>query len=314
MRILLWHLHGSWMTAFVQGRHDYLVPVTPDRGEYGLGRARTWQWPASVREVTPAQLAQEPVDVVILQRPEELALCQAWLGRRPGPDVPAVYLEHNTPRGQRHPVADRADLRLVHVTHFNELYWDSGQCPTTVIEHGVIDPGQRYTGELERVGVVINDPVRRGREVGADLLPRFSDLAPIDLFGMRAAQYRAPAVQPFEDLADQQALHRELARRRLYLHPVRWTSLGLSLIEAMLLGLPVVAVAATEVPEAIDPQAGVISTDLQRLRAGVRLYLNEPEAARLAGKAARQAALRRFGLTRFLSDWDRVLHEAKEDC
>ena len=24
MRILLWHVHGSWTTAFVQGPHDYL--------------------------------------------------------------------------------------------------------------------------------------------------------------------------------------------------------------------------------------------------------------------------------------------------
>ena len=39
-----------------------------------------------------------------------------------------------------------------------------------------------------------------------------------------------------------------MARRRLYLHPVRWTSLGLSLLEAMHLGMPVVALATTEVP------------------------------------------------------------------
>ena len=51
MRILLWHVHGSWTTAFVQGGHEYLVPVTPDRGPYGLGRARTYPWPESVREV-----------------------------------------------------------------------------------------------------------------------------------------------------------------------------------------------------------------------------------------------------------------------
>ena len=307
MRILLWHLHGSWMTAFVQGDHEYLVPVTPDRGEFGLGRARTWDWPTSVREVTPAQLRDEPIDLVVLQRPEELELCRAWTGRAPGRELPAVYLEHNTPHGQPHPLAGRSDIPLVHVTHFNQVYWDNGQCPTTVIEHGVLDPGDRYVGSLERIAVVINDPARRGREVGADLLPRFTDLAPIDLFGLRASQYRAPSVHPRDDLETQEQMHDELARRRLYLHPVRWTSLGLSLIEAMLLGLPVVVLAATEVPEAIDPAAGVVSTDLDRLHDGVRFYLNEPEAARLAGKAARQAALRRFGIDRFLADWDRVL-------
>ena len=41
MRVLLWHVHGSWTTSFVQGPHTYLVPVTADRGPDGLGRART---------------------------------------------------------------------------------------------------------------------------------------------------------------------------------------------------------------------------------------------------------------------------------
>jgi glycosyltransferase involved in cell wall biosynthesis len=104
-------------------------------------------------------------------------------------------------------------------------------------------------------------------------------------------------------------MHAELARRRLYLHVTRWTSLGLSLVEAMQLGMPVVAVAATEVVEAVPQQAGVISTDPNRLVGAVRDYLNDPEAARLAGKAARAHALQRYGLARFLAEWDRLLEE-----
>src|SRR5947199_5198583 len=86
VRVLLWHVHGSWTTAFVQGPHTYLVPVLPDRGPDGRGRARTWQWPDSVIEVSPAEAADADVDAVILQRPEELAsLAATWLGgRRPG--------------------------------------------------------------------------------------------------------------------------------------------------------------------------------------------------------------------------------------
>ena len=61
MRVLAWHVHGSWMTSFVQGPHDHLVPVTPDRGPDGLGRARTYPWPDTVTEVTPEQLRDEPI-------------------------------------------------------------------------------------------------------------------------------------------------------------------------------------------------------------------------------------------------------------
>ena len=100
-----------------------------------------------------------------------------------------------------------------------------------------------------------------------------------------------------------------MARRRLYLHPIRWTSLGLSLIEAMHLGMPVVALATTEVPEAVPPEAGVISTRLDVLADAVRRFAEDPDEARAAGRAARDAALSRYGLERFLSDWDDVLME-----
>ncbi len=311
MRILLWHVHGSWTTAFVQGPHEYVVPVLPDRGPDGLGRARTWRWPESVVERTPDQLATEPLDLILLQRPHELALAESWTRRVPGRDVPAVYLEHNAPEphpvASRHPLADRADIRLVHVTHFNATYWDSGRGPTRVIEHGVVDPGPRYTGELPRAAVVVNEPCRRGRMVGTDLLPAFARAAPLDVFGMGVREL-PPPIRAFEDLP-QHAMHAELARRRVYLHPVRWTSLGLSLIEAMQLGMPVVALAGTEVVEAVPPGGGVVSTDVGLLVDAVRGYLHEPEAARLAGKTARAYALQRYGLARFLADWNSVLEE-----
>lgn len=312
MRILLWHVHGSWTTAFVQGGHDYLVPLVPDRGPDGRGRARTFPWPGTVREVPWDRLAGEDIDLLVLQRPHELELARLWLGRAPGRDVPAVYVEHNAPAGDvprtRHLLADRDDIPLIHVTHFNELFWDSGGAPTRVIEHGVVDPGHRYTGELPRVGVVVNEPIRRDRVAGTDLLASFAAAAPLDVFGMKVTGLPHRLGFPagtFEDLP-QEAMHTELARRRVYLHPYRWTSLGLSLIEAMLLGMPVVALATTEAVEAVPPEAGVISTRVATLTAALKSFVADPAMARQSGKAARAAALERYGLERFLSDWDRV--------
>lgn len=309
MNVLLWHVHGSWTTAFVQGGHTVLLPVLPGRGPDGRGRAQTWEWPANAVEVTPQQAADAEVDVVIVQRPEELErLAPQWLGgRRPGKDLPAIYLEHNAPQGRiadmRHPAADRPDLTLVHVTHFNALFWDAGSTRTEVIEHGIVDPGARYSGELPHAAVVINEARRRHRVTGTDLLRRFEQAAPIDLFGIDAG-----ALGGYEDVP-QSRLHDELARRRVYLHPIRWTSLGLSLIEAMQLGMPVVALATTEAPEAVPAAAGVVSTRVDVLADAVRTYVADPDAARAAGRAARRAALDRYGLDRFLSDWDRLLKE-----
>jgi glycosyl transferase family 1 len=313
VRILLWHVHGSWTTSFVQGRHDYLLPVTPDRDADGLGRARSWDWPAGAVEVPVEDLANADIDLVLLQRPSELELAERWTGRRPGRDLPAVYVEHNTPGGDvprtRHPLADRSDIPVVHVTHFNRLFWDCGKAPTDVVEHGIVDPGHLYSGEWPRAGVVVNDPVRRWRAVGTDLLPGLARAAPLDVFGMNVHRLRQAVDIPderlwtFEDLS-QDRMHRELARRRVYVHTARWTSLGLSLLEAMHLGMPVVALATTEAVAAVPPEAGVVTTRPEDLAAAVWRFVHDPSEAQAVGAVAREVALSRYGLARFLADWD----------
>jgi glycosyltransferase involved in cell wall biosynthesis len=191
--------------------------------------------------------------------------------------------------------------------------WDAGSTPTCVVEHGVVDPGPRWTGEVGRAAVVVNEPLRRGRYVGADLLPFFAGGAGLDVFGMKVAdlpdRIGLPGVRTYEDLP-QDRMHDELAARRVYLHPIRWTSLGLSLLEAMHLGMPVVALATTEAVEAVPPEAGVISTRPEVLRDALRRLLADPDEAARMGRAARAAALARYGLDRFLRDWDAVLAEA----
>jgi Glycosyl transferases group 1 len=308
MRILSWHVHAAWSTAFVSGSHDYLVPVTPDRGPYGRGRPRTYRWPVNAVEVRPEDLRREHVDLVVLQRPEEEALARRWLGRR----VPAVYVEHNTPKGDvpntRHPMADREDVTVVHVTHFNDVFWDCGATRTTVIEHGIPEPAVRWTGDLARLAVVTNEPVRRWRVTGADLIERFLAVAPVDAYGIGVQELRRATVgvTAHED-PTQAAMHTALARRRAYLHLTRWTSLGLSLIEAMYIGCPVVVLATTEAAMAVPAGGGVVSTDVSALVEASRHFLDDADAASRAGACARTMAARRYGLARFLADWDSLL-------
>lgn len=268
--------------------------------------------PANCREVSWAELAADPPDLVLLQRPDDLGLCERGLGLRPGKDVPAIYLEHNTPKEQvpntRHPLADQRGLLLVQVTHFNQLFWDVGSTPSVVIEHGVADPGHRYTGELARLAFVVNEPVRRWRVTGTDLLAAF-DAHPIDAFGIDGDLLPAELGSHCPQLAFAgnhlpEDLYAALARRRVYLHLNRWTSLGLSLIQAMMLGLPVVVLDTTEASRAVPPEAGALSCDIGELTRVAAQLLKDPEEAAARGRVAREAALRRYGLARFLADWD----------
>jgi hypothetical protein len=312
--VLLWHVHGSWTEAFVRGRHRYLVPVNAAKDADGRGLCGRG-WPRA-REVEIDRLADEPIDVAVLQRPHEIELVAAWSGRRPGVDVPTIYVEHNAPRPSpaesRHPVADRTDITLVHVTDFNRLMWDNGVAPTTVITHGIVDPGDLYTGELPAAATMVNEPVRRCRVVGTDLLAQLSADVPIDVWGMGTLELNTadwgPRVRGWGDVLPP-ALHHEVARRRVYVHTARWTSLGLSLLEAMHLGMPVVAVASTMVPLAVPSEAGVVSADVDTLADALRRYVADSEAARAAGKSARQFAIHHFGLDRFLRDWDQLIED-----
>lgn len=305
MNILLWHVHGSWTTSFVQGKHRYLVPVNAGRDEWGRGRARTFDWPETVEEVDAAALRPGDVDAIVLQRPGEL-------DRVAHLTAPKIYVEHNTPKGDvpdsRHTMADRDDLVIAHVTHFNELFWDTGGTRTTVIEHGIVEPAARWTGGLERFAVVTNEPVRRHRVTGTDLMPRFAAVAPLDVYGMGVAGLDLGRVTAYDD-PPQARMHEAIARRRAYLHLCRWTSLGLSLIEAMQIGMPVLALATTEAVAAVPPDAGVLSTRVGTLVDAAQWLIEDPDAACRLGARARQVALARYGLDRFLADWDRLLEE-----
>ena len=295
LNVLVWHVHGSWLSAFVSGTHRYLLPVHAlDKS----GRRRA-EWPESVVELMPAAGRHTDIDVVVFQRPEEVHAVREWIGDR---CIPSIYVEHNAPEGRinemRHPLADRDDVDIVHVTHFNALFWDTGSTRTRIIEHGIPDPGYRYSGTLLRTAVVINEAQRRARVTGTDLLPHFARIAPIDHFGIGTP----------DDLP-QHALHDAVAQRRVYLHPYRWTSLGLALLEAMLLGMPVVALATTENPLAVTPETGVCTNDVGAAADAIRWLMEDRDAALRLGRAGRAHVLARYNLVTFLRAWDALMRE-----
>ena len=306
LRVFTWHQHGSYLLYLVQSPHEFFVPVRPGRPHPYGGLGGPFPWPPNVHEVPVGELPNLDLDCILFQQRGQYEHDQYEILSQAQRRLPRIFLEHDPPRESptdtRH-VVDDPDVLLVHVTHFNDLMWDSGRSPTRVIEHGVMVPEHvRYSGEVERGIVVINHLARRGRRLGADVFERARREVPLDLVGMGAAELDGLGEEPHDRLPEL------VARYRFFFNPIRYTSLGLAVCEAMMIGLPIVGLATTEMATAIqNGVSGYVDTDVDKLVAYMRGLLADPAEARRLGEGARRVALERFNIERFARDWDNIL-------
>ena len=311
LRVLTWHVHGSYLLYLAHAPHRFVVPVKRGRPQGYGGRSPGFPWPDNLVEVDASNVRDTALDAVLFQSRENFLEDQYDILSEEQRALPRLYVEHDPPREHptdtRHPVDDPQVL-LVHVTAFNDLMWDSGRTPTRVIDHGVsvpLDTG--YTGELERGLVVVNNLGSRGRRVGRDVFERVREQIPLDLVGMGSKELGGLG----------EVRHHELAafsgRYRFFFNPIRYTSLGLAVCEAMLLGMPIVGLATTEMTTAVENGvSGYVDTNIDALVERMKELLDDPESARRLGAGARARAEARFSIERFAADWDRVLREAVE--
>ena len=303
LRIFTWHVHGNYLLYLAQARAEFYLPVRPGRPHPYGGRAGDFPWPNNVHEVPVETVRDLELDCVLFQSRQAYVEDQYAILSEAQRRLPRIYLEHDPPQqhptNTRHPVDD-PNVLLVHVTPFNDLMWDSGRTPTRVIEHGVLVPEDvRYTGEIGRGLVVVNHLQRRGRRLGADLFARVRTQVPLDLVGMASEELGGLGEVPPPRMAA------FAARYRFVFNPIRYTSLGLAVCEAMMIGMPVVGFATTEMATVVENGvSGYVDTDVNRLIPRMHDLLADPAEARRLGDGARRTARARFNITRFARDWE----------
>ena len=308
LKILIWHIHGSYLNSLARIEHDWYLPVRPGRPAGYGGRGPTFDLPDYVREVPSERVRDLPLDLIIYQTPKNYYEDQFEILSEEQRHLPRIYLEHNTPKPHasdtRHPVDDPGVL-LVHVTHYNRLMWDNGRMPTKVIEHTVaIDPSIRYSGQLARGITVVNGMQKRPRIAGYDLFLDARMGIPLDAVGMETEAFGGLGDIPYRHL------HRRVADYRFLFSPMRYTSLPLAVIEAMTIGMPVVALATTALPTVIEHGvSGYVSCDMDELTHHMRALLADRALAERLGANARRVALDRFNLTRFIREWNAAFAE-----
>lgn len=305
LKILIWHIHGSYLNSLARIDHDWYLPIKPDRGTGYGGRGPSFDLPPYVREVPAEHVRDLDLDLIVYQTPQNYFQDQYELLSERQRRLPKIYLEHNTPRPHptdaRHPV-DTPEVLLVHVTHYNQLMWDSGSTPTTVIEHSVaIDPAITYRGQRQQGITVVNGMQRRPRIAGYDLFRQVRQQVPLESVGMETEAFGGLGDIPYRHL------HRRMAVYRFLFSPMRYTSLPLAVIEAMTIGMPVVALATTELPTVIENGVtGYVSCNVGELIGRMHALLADPDMAQRLGTNARIVAQERFGLDRFVCAWNEV--------
>ncbi|SNS99223.1 Glycosyltransferase involved in cell wall bisynthesis [Noviherbaspirillum humi] len=308
LRILTWHTHGSYLYYLTQVPHQFYVLSKPDRPAGYGGRCGHIPWGDNVIDMPVSEAAKHEFDCILFQDDDQYLKDQYEFLTPAQRALPRIYLEHDTPRehptDMPHPVND-PDVLLVHVTHFNRLMWNSGATPTRVIEHGVlVPPGVSYRGGHERGLVVVNHLARRGRRLGGDVFLQARAQVPLDLVGMGAEEMDGIG----------EVLHAQLpnfaADYRFLFNPIRYTSLGLAVIEAMMVGVPVIGLATTEMATVIENgKSGYVDTNVDALIGHMQALLRNPEEAKRLGEGARRRAQERFSIARFIADWDRTLRD-----
>jgi glycosyltransferase involved in cell wall biosynthesis len=306
LKIFTWHIHGSYLYYLSQGNYDIIIPVNEAKTEGYYGRGETFPFGLNVIVVEASDVRNLELDLILFQTDENYLRDQYEVLSESQRMLPRIYLEHDPPwdhpTNAKHPVTDPA-VQLVHVTHFNKLMWDNNGLNSKVIEHGVMIPELKKQPKKERGIVVINNLPTRGRLLGLDIFEEIRKHVPLDLVGMGAEAYGIGEV-----------LHPQLpdfvSQYRFFFNPIRYTSLGLAVCEAMMMGMPIVGLATTEMAVTIqNGYNGFVHTEISKLIESMQYLLDYPEKAEEMGSNARTVANKRFNIIRFVEEWEKVFRE-----
>ena len=307
LKIFTWHIHGSYLYYLSQASFDIYIPVTSDKKEGYYGRGETFPFGNNVIEIEANEIKNLSFDCILFQTNKNFLVDQYEILTEEQRRLPRIYLEHDPP--SKHPtdtkhIISDPEILVVHVTSFNKLMWQNDTGNVKVIDHGIMPAQVGYSGELEKGIVVVNHLHQRGRKLGADIYEKVKQQVPVDLVGMGTKEHGGLG----------EVLHPQLpqfiSRYRFFFNPIRYTSLGLAVLESMMAGIPFVGLATTEYVTVVqNGVSGYIHTDVDYLVEKMKALLSDKLLASELGKAGKKIVEQQFNIHRFAKEWEETFKE-----
>jgi glycosyltransferase involved in cell wall biosynthesis len=143
--------------------------------------------------------------------------------------------------------------------------------------------------------------------LGYDIFEKVRNIIPLDIAGMGSAELGGLGEIPHHKLP---AL---MAKYSFLFNPIRYSSLGLTVCEAMMAGVPVLGLATTEMANIIKNGVnGYVDTDLKAILLQARMILQNETYARLLSAGAKAYARKRFAIERFAKEWETLFQQVAE--
>src|SRR5690606_16585081 len=105
----------------------------------------------------------------------------------------------------------------------------------------------------------------------------------LDIVGMNSTEIGGLGEVPLDELPE------FIAPYRFFFNPIRYTSLGLSVCEAMMVGMPIIGMATTEMPAVIrNGESGFLYNSTKRVIEAMKLLLDDPRLAHQLGEESKK--------------------------
>lgn len=225
-------------------------------------------------------------------------------------NIPLISLSHTLPwitwnQETIEQVGNQKSDLYVYVAEYCAEAWFKNKDDQNVkiITHGMDHNfWNGWRGGNGKIFTAVWDFKRRSQICGYDLFMEVTKGLPVEIAG------DTPGLS--KPAKNRDSLREMYRSANVYLNTTLYSSLPFSLIEAMSVGLPVVSTATTSIPEFIeDGVNGFCTNDHHRMRECLELLLKDQKLAKEIGERGRQTVIEKFGLDRFVNEWNDVFNE-----